>query len=115
MTTERETLTNMLIMSNQCINFLNILEISKEQIFSEIKNNENDFFDKNPSLLLKFNELFNPRLLENLITNVTLFTEEIEDNLDKCCNHKYVEDLIDVKYDRSIRVVYCQLCELTKK
>ena len=115
MTTEDEILTNMLIMSNQCIDFLNILEISKEQILSEIRNNENDFFDKNPSLLSKFNALFNAKLLETLTTNVAVFTEEIEDNIDNCCKHKYIEDLVDVDYDRSIRVVYCQLCELTKK
>ena len=115
MTTEDEILTNILIMSNQCINFLNILEISKEQILSEIKNNENDFFDKNSSLLTKFNSLFNPKLLETLTTNVTIFTEEIEDAIDTCCKHKYIEDVIDVDYDRSIRVVYCELCELTKK
>ncbi len=115
MTTEEEILTNMLIISKQCINFLNILEISKEQILSEIKNNENDFFDKNPSLLSKFNSLFNIKLLTTLTTNVTVFSEEIEDTIDSCCKHKYIDDQIDVDYDRSIRVVYCQLCELTKK
>jgi hypothetical protein len=115
MTTEEEILTNILIMSNQCINFLNILEISKEQILSEIKNNENDFFDKNPLLLSKINTLFNIKLLTSLTTNVATFMEEIKDIIDNCCKHKYIEDVIDVDYDRSIRVVYCQLCELTKK
>lgn len=115
MTNEEEILTNILIMSNQCINFLNILKISKEQILYEIKNNENDFFDKNPLLLSKINTLFNTKLLANLTTNVTTFTEEIEDIIDNCCKHKYIEDLVDINSDQSIRVVYCQLCELTKK
>ena len=115
MTTEQEILTNMLLISKQCVSFLQILELSKEQILSEIKNNENDFFDKNPLLLSKFNTLFNPKLLYTLTNNVEIFTEELEDQIQNCCKHEYVNDLIDIDYDRSIRVVYCQLCELTKK
>ena len=114
-TTEKEILTNMLLISKHCLDFLNILEISKQQILSEIKNNENDFFDKNPSLLSNFNTLFNPKLLDTLTNNVEIFTEELEDQIQNCCKHEYINDLIDIDYDRSVRVVYCHLCELTKK
>jgi hypothetical protein len=44
-----------------------------------------------------------------------MFAEELEDTLDSYCCHEYVEDIIDVDYDRSKRIVYCQLCELTKR
>lgn len=115
MTTEQETLKNLILISNQCADFLDILELSKQQILSEIKNNGNDFFDKNPTILSKFNIVFNPKLLHTLKTNVITFSEELENQIQNCCNHEYIEDLVDVEYDRSIRVVYCKICELTKK
>ena len=115
MTTEAEILKYMLLLSNQCADFLHILELSKQQILSEIKNNENDFFDKNPTLLSRFNTVFNPKILHTLTTNVTTLSEELDDQIQNCCKHEYIEDLIDIDYDRSIRVVYCQLCEVTKK
>ena len=41
--------------------------------------------------------------------------EEIKIFLLKNCNHKWVNDLIDVTPDRSIYVKYCELCESTIK
>jgi hypothetical protein len=39
----------------------------------------------------------------------------LEDAVENYCCHEYVEDLIDIEYDQSRRVVYCQLCEVTKR
>jgi hypothetical protein len=78
----------------------------------DIKNNETNFFEQNPLIISQFNALFDPTLYKS---KVQMFAEELEDTLDSYCCHEYVEDLIDVEYDRSKRVVYCQLCELTKR
>jgi len=109
---EIDTLTNIIELSKQCIKFLDLLQVSRRQILLDIKNNENDFFEKNPIIVSHFNSLFDPSLYKS---KVKAFVEELEDTVEVYCCHEYVEDLIDIDYDQSKRVVYCQLCELTKR
>ena len=109
---ELDTLSNIIDLSKQCIKFLDILQDKRQQILLDIKNNENDFFEKNPLIVSQFNALFDPTIYKN---KVQTFTEELEDTVDSYCCHEYIEDLIDIDYDQSRRVIYCQLCELTKR
>ena len=109
---ERDTISSMIDLSKQCNKFLDSLQTSRQQLLQNIKNNENDFFDKNPHIVSQFNALFDPTGFNN---KVQIFAEELKDIVDNYCCHEYIEDLIDVEYDRSKRVVYCQLCELTKR
>jgi hypothetical protein len=109
---ESDTLTNIINLSKECVKFLDLLQESRKQILLDIKNNETNFFEQNPLIISQFNALFDPTLYKS---KVKMFAEELEDTLDSYCCHEYVEDLIDVEYDRSKRVVYCQLCELTKR
>jgi hypothetical protein len=109
---ELDTLSKIIDLSKQCNKFLDSLQASRRQLLLDIKNNENDFFDKNPHLVSQFNALFDPTIFQS---KVDLFLNELTDTVDTYCCHEYIEDLVDVKYDQSKRVVYCQLCELTKK
>jgi hypothetical protein len=109
---EVDTLSNMIDLSKQCNKFLDSLQASRRQLLLDIKNNENDFFDKNPHLVSQFNALFDPTIFQS---KVDMFLNELKDTVDTYCCHEYIEDLVDVEYDQSRRVVYCQLCELTKK
>ena len=109
---EVDTLSNMIDLSKQCNKFLDSLQASRRQVLQDIKNNENDFFDKNPHLVSQFNALFDPTIFQS---KVDMFLNELKDTVDTYCCHDYIEDLVDVEYDQSKRVVYCQLCELTKK
>ena len=109
---ESDTLINIINLSKECIKFLDLLQESRKQILLDIKNNENNFFEQNPLIISQFNALFDPTLYKS---KVQIFAEELEDTLDSYCCHEYVEDIIDVDYDRCKRVVYCQLCELTKR
>lgn len=109
---EVDTLSNMIDLSKQCDKFLDSLQASRRQLLLDIKNNENDFFDKNPHLVSQFNALFDPTIFQS---KVDMFLNELKDTVDTYCCHDYIEDLVDVEYDQSRRVVYCQLCELTKK
>jgi hypothetical protein len=111
-TFELTTLTNIIELSNQCIKFLDLLQVSRRQILLDIKNNENNFFEQNPLIISQFNSLFDPTLYKS---KVKAFVEELEDSVEVYCCHEYIEDIIDVDYDQSKRVVYCQLCELTKR
>ncbi len=110
-TFELSTLSNIITLSRECIDFLDKLQEKRRKILLDIQKNENDFFGKNPLIISQFNALFDPSLYKS---KVKIFMEELEDTVDSYCCHEYVEDLIDVEYDRSQRIVYCQLCELTK-
>ena len=109
---EVDTLSDMITLSKQCVSFLDKLQLSRIKIIQDIKNNENNFFEKNPEIISQFNALFDPTIFKS---KVQAFSEEIEDTVDSYCCHDYVADLIDIEYDKSKRVIYCQLCELTKK
>ena len=109
---EVDTLSNMIDLSKQCNKFLDSLQASRRQLLQDIKNNENDFFDKNPEIVSQFNALFDPTIFQS---KVDMFLNELKDTVDTYCCHEYIEDLVDVGYDQSRRVVYCQLCELTKR
>lgn len=111
-TLEVDTLSNMVTLSNQCVSFLDKLQLNRQKIIQDIKNNENNFFEKNPEIVSRFNALFDPTIFKSKVQS---FSEEIEDTVDSYCCHDYVADLIDIEYDKSKRVIYCQLCELTKK
>ena len=111
-TLEVDTLSNMVALSNQCVSFLDKLQLNRQKIIQDIKNNENNFFEKNPEIVSRFNALFDPTIFKS---KVQTFAEELEDTVDSYCCHDYVADLIDIGYDKSKRVIYCQLCELTKK
>jgi hypothetical protein len=111
-TLELNTLSDIIDLSNRCVSFLDELQMNRIKIIQDIKNNENNFFEKNPEIISQFNALFDPSIFKS---KVLAFAEEIEDTVDSYCCHEYIEDLIDIEYDKSIRVTYCQLCELTKK
>jgi len=109
---EVDTLSNIIDLSKQCVKFLDKLQASRQQVLKDMKNNENDFFEKNPEIVSQFNALFDPTVFKS---KVEMFANELKDTVNTYCCHEYIEDLIDVEYDQSKRVVYCQLCELTKK
>jgi hypothetical protein len=109
---EFNTLTNMLILSKQCAKFLDELQKSHLHILQNIKKNENNFFDKNPQIISKLNALYDPTVFKSKVQE---FSEELEEIIESYCCHEYIEDIIDIDYDRSKRIVYCHLCELTKK
>jgi hypothetical protein len=109
---EVDTLSDMVTLSKQCVSFLDQLQVNRQRIIQDIKNNENNFFEKNPEIISQFNALFDPTIFKS---KVIAFSEEIEDTVDSYCCHDYVADFVDISYDQSKRVTYCQLCELTKK
>ena len=111
-TLEIDTLKNIINLSKQCTQFLHELDTKRQQILLDINNNENDFFDKNTEIVTQFNALFDPKIYKQ---RRQLFTEELEDTVNSYCQHEYIDDLIDVAYDKSVCVTYCQLCELTRR
>ena len=48
-----------------------------------------------------------------LIKQSSLFAEHVKERLSHICNHKIVEDVIDIDYDRSKTIHYCEICDTT--
>jgi hypothetical protein len=42
-----------------------------------------------------------------------ILLEHVKERLSHICNHKIVEDVIDIGYDQSKTVYYCEYCETT--
>jgi hypothetical protein len=38
-----------------------------------------------------------------------------DNDIYKCCKHEFVEDYIDVTPDMSKKIIYCTICELSKR
>ncbi len=49
------------------------------------------------------------------IINVQNKINECNDNLNKCCSHQFVEDVVDLAPETSRHIKYCIICEYTAK
>jgi hypothetical protein len=111
---------NILIHINETIyNFLLTLNETKSSI-SEIKNDINDlnnnyFLEDKYNIYGKLLNLFDEEVLFDLMNELQNFQNQISLKIDNCCNHDWVEDLIDINHDKSQIVSYCKKCEVSKK
>lgn len=48
------------------------------------------------------------------IENNTLLIERIDRIMHTVCNHKWIDDDVDISCERSMSITYCENCELTK-
>ena len=111
---------NILIHINETVyNFLLTLNETKSSI-AEIKNDINDlnnnFFleDKN-NIYIKLLKLFNEESIFDLIQELNKFNKLVSEKIDHCCNHEWVEDLIDLNPEMSQKIFYCKKCEVSMK
>jgi hypothetical protein len=87
----------------------NIYEInSLLSIFIKKLNNENTLISNN---VLEYNSIVDNFTIQNnnkLINRIEVILESI-------CNHNWLYDYVDDLYGNTIRIKYCEYCELTKK
>jgi hypothetical protein len=83
----------------------------KTRIIKNIIALYNNYFTKNSIILEKLNSNIIDKFLNNTIELTDCVNEHL---LNSCYNHEYIDDLIDIDVDRSLKVTYCQICEVTK-
>jgi len=83
----------------------------KTRIIKKIIALDNNYFTKNSIILEKLNSNIIDKFLNNTIELTDCVNEHL---LNSCYNHEYIDDLIDIDVDRSLKVTYCQICEVTK-
>ena len=106
-------------MSNTVNIFLTTLTQTKCYMY-DIKNdannlNNNYFLEDIDNIFNKLVNLFDEEVLNDLIKDLHKFNTLIIDKIDNCCNHEWIEDLIDINPDQSQIITYCRLCEISKK
>jgi hypothetical protein len=114
-TCEIEIINEMLELTQSIGNFLQNIQNVKNKILKKIIEIDNNYFTKKSELLSKFNHLFDKLTTNELIDETIDFTNYANDILlTSCHNHEYIDDLIDIDVDRSLKVTYCKICEVTK-
>lgn len=82
----------------------NLLELTNNYDENKVYNKEYNAFFK------KCNSHYQSEILD-----AKYQCEFIKHNLQCCCSHMFVKDLIDIDLDRSKEIEYCSVCEYTKK
>ena len=111
---------NILIHINETVyNFLLTLKETKSSI-AEIKNDINDlnnnfFLEDKDNIYIKLLKLFDEESILDLIQDLNKFNNLVSHKIDNCCNHEWLEDLIDLNPEKSQKISYCKKCEVSMK
>jgi hypothetical protein len=89
-----------------------------KEVRHNIEQHDNDYFETKCD-----NEMFkcylsmfdDVNLYNELVCDLEALKEYLEEKIKNICCHEWVCDLVDVSPDRSQHIVYCMLCEVTKK
>ena len=112
---ETKILKEMQELSKKMSFCLHNIQNDKTNILRKVVSLNNTYFTKNVEILDKFNKLFNSNILDVLLNASIEFSEYTNEKIIKnCCPHEYIDDLIDIDVDRSLKISYCHVCEVTK-
>jgi hypothetical protein len=92
----------------------NFMKIKEETICYLIDTNLNvneDYLQYNKDIS-EINNYLNEQ--DEHIKRLLFLNEKIRNKITSLCNHKWVQDMIDIDPDRSKTIEYCTRCELTK-
>ena len=72
-------------------------------------------FQEHSELIIRLNAIFNQKELSDLSFLLQDFKAYTDFKIDTLCEHEWIEDEIDVSLDKSQKITYCKLCEITKR
>jgi hypothetical protein len=106
----KKNLTNILVCTESIIN--SYTTISDMMTINFHKN----YDPTDTSIKREIFKLMEVRITYNI--KKTEIEQEIincDNQIYKCCEHDFIEDYIDLTPDTSQKIVYCSICELTKR
>jgi hypothetical protein len=107
----KKNLTNILICTESIINSYTNISDMMNNIFH--KNNNPDVSSDIRREIFKLMEI---RLTYDIKkTEIEQQIINCDNDIYKCCDHFFVEDYIDVTPDISKKIIYCTICELSKR
>ena len=97
------------------------IKSSKDNIIrinDNIKNLNNNYFETQceSKLLNDYLKMFDcEETYDELVTNLECLRSFIKYKIGETCKHNWIHDCIDIDQDRSQEILYCSICEVTKK
>lgn len=85
------------------------------EIKSDVKRNNNTYFNQNPEIINRLNDILTEEGIKQLSFLLTDYKNYVQYKATECCNHQWIKDTIDIDPDRSQTIVYCRLCEVSQK
>lgn len=104
----RGLVSDFMIMIYQC-------KLDLAEINGNITQLDNTYFHEHPEILKRLNSIFNQKELTDLSFLLQDFKAYADFKLDTICDHEWIHDEIDVTPDRSQKIIYCKLCEITRR
>lgn len=102
--------------SNELLLLLNKIKSVKKDVESAVKNLDNNYFIEKSDAFDKFNDIFSDYGINDLISVVDKFCEDVQEDIDnQCLEHEFIDDLADTGYDNWVSICYCKNCHLSKK
>lgn len=111
----QKNIDNIFYYKKHITNVLNCNEsiIESYESILDILNDSN--FNKNDTIceIIKIRDIINCHIVKK--TDAELELNNYDNLLYKICEHNFVEDYIDITSDISKKIIYCSLCELSKR
>jgi hypothetical protein len=90
---------------------IKLLDITKD-----INRLDNNFFlEEKDEVHSKLMLIFDTKTMQDLTHVLMDYNNIIKDKLINCCNHEWIEDDVDIGFDKTKTICYCRLCETSKK
>lgn len=87
-------------------NISNVINETDNEIYDELNKLYSEY-----NIFEEKNDFLNKKTLAYKNTSLQYMNKVINKKIIQCCNHEFVEDYIDTFPDRSLRIIYCNICE----
>lgn len=88
------------------------------KIKDKISRINNDYFETkcNSKLFKQFLNCYDDcDVNTEIINNLSILVSYVQILIEKCCDHEWTTDTIDINPEKSVEICYCVKCEVTKK
>lgn len=115
MLTEKEILYKIKCLVSDFMIMIYQSKLDLNEITTNINSLDNTYFYEHPEILKRLNSIFNQKDLQELSFLLQDFKGYVDFKLDTLCQHEWIDDQIDITPDRSQKIIYCKLCEITRR
>jgi hypothetical protein len=115
MQTEKDILYKMRNLASDFMIMIYQCKLELADINNNVLELDNTYFNEHSEVLNRLNAIFSQKELSNLSFLLQDFKGYVDFKLDTTCQHEWTNDEIDIDPDRSQRITYCRLCEISKR
>jgi len=113
---ERDIINDLIYLNEKFVDFLSYTKSQAQIINNKINKIDNHFFTDNQNIIENMHTLYNYNDIDQIINKIHENTRQLNDSLVKCCDkHDFINDYIDTTFGNNIKIIYCRLCNVSKK